>query len=297
MQNSRAPKAPGSAWKVATPPVFVPRPAVATGVPAPARALQARAIPHVRPPARPFTAPPVWNGRAQNPQNLASPKRALLQRAALPDHLVTSADRPPPLKGLIPKAVLARPHEAPRDLGASERYWHEGFISNGLLYSKAGLSNKGGLTLMQAQVVRTKVIYVLTADDRLLLRSEPAGIQARVDSFTHANFTGGLAIKAAGQLYVVGGHIIRMDNESGHYCPAGNALRHLLKKFKRDGADLSKCLMVMNHGDYDVEAFDAVDWTLGQKTKVSMTEANNQDMKFCAYTMGKDWSKEPVDYW
>lgn len=221
----------------------------------------------------------------------------VLQRAALPSHLVSSADRPAPSKGLIPEAIAERERERPRDLDTDGQYWHEAIVSNGLLYYKAGLRNGGGLTMVQARLVRSKVIFVLTLDDRLLIRQEPSGIQARGDAFTHANFTGGQDIKAAGQLFVVEGRVIRIDNESGHYRPHGNMLRHVIKKLHREGADLTRALMLINRGDYNFEAMDVHDYILGQKTVLSDQEWQTQEMKFDDYVNNRVKARKHVDHW
>lgn len=221
----------------------------------------------------------------------------VLQRAALPSHLVSGADLPAPSKGLIPEAIAEREHERPRDLDADGQYWHEAIISNGLLYFKAGLRDGGGLTMVQARLVRAKVIFVLTLDDRLLIRPEPSGIQQRGDAFTHANFTGGQDIKAAGQLFVVEGRIVRIDNESGHYRPHGNMLRHVVKKLNREGADLTRALMLVNSGDYNYQAMDVHDYILGQKTVLSDQEWQTQEMKFDDYVRNRVRVRPHVDHW
>lgn len=114
--------------------------------------------------------------------------------------------------------------------------------------------------------------------------------------FTHANFTSGQDIKAAGQLFVHEGRVIRIDNESGHYKPHGNTLRHIIKKLKREGADLRRALMLANNGDSD-QVLDVYDYILGQKTVVPHHEWQNQEIKFADYTKGRKWNKKPVKYW
>lgn len=110
-------------------------------------------------------------------------RAAIVQRAALPAHLVSSVTLPASSKALTPEGLAEREKEKPNDLSASGQYWHELVVSGGLLYFKKQLSDKGGLTMMQAELVRSKVIFVLTLDDRLLARPEPAGILSRVDGF------------------------------------------------------------------------------------------------------------------
>lgn len=270
------------------PPVFVP--------------VKARGGPSLPQAWKPGAAPPPANGARplqarQAPGMLTGAgRKALVQRAALPSHLVSSADLPGPSKALTPEGLAEREKEKPRDLSAASQYWHELVVSGGLLYFKKQLVDKGGLTMAQAQLVRSKVIFVLTLDDRLLARPEPAGIQTRADGFTHANFTSGQDIKAAGQLFVHEGRVIRIDNESGHYKPHGNTLRHVIKKLKREGADLRRALMLSNNGDSE-QVLDVYDYILGQKTVVPNEEWQSQDIKFAAYTEGKVWNRKPVKYW
>jgi hypothetical protein len=210
---------------------------------------------------------------------------------------VTPDDRPVPSKTLTQKALDVRERERPADLDAWGQYGSEAIFSGGLIYMKRELSHGPGLSTMKAQLVNSKVIYVLTTDDTLYIRPEPSGIMRRQDDFTHANFTGGKSVKAAGQLFIRDGKVIRIDNESGHYMPSGNSLRHILKKLNREGTDLTKALLVMNKGEYDYEAYDAHEYILGQKNKVDDAEWRNQEVKFDAHTQGKDWNRKPVAYW
>ena len=202
-------------------------------------------------------------------------------------------DMPAPSKSLIDDAIAVRSREAGNDLDPAAQYWSEAVFANGLLYAKTGIQNN----FVQAQAINAKVIYALTMDDRLFIRVEPAGIDRRPDEFTHANFTGGQDIKAAGQIFLRNGRIIRIDNESGHYRPDGKMLRHLVKKLHKEGADLTKALMFVNLGDYKYEAYDAYDYVLGQVTKLPDAEWQSQEVKFSEYLKGRLWNRKPVNYW
>lgn len=208
---------------------------------------------------------------------------------------ITPRDRPLPQTPLSHEALEVREQEGANDSSIDRQYWHEAVFANGLVYGKTGsLSDHN---MLQAQALNGKFIFVLTESGTLLLRNEPSGVQRRMDEFTHANFTGGQNVKAAGQIFLRMGKVIRMDNESGHYKPRGETLGHLLKKLNREGVDLTHALMLMNKGDYQYEAYDAHDYILGQKTKLPDSEWQNQEVKFDNYMKQKDWNRKAVAYW
>lgn len=107
------------------------------------------------------------------------------------------------------------------------------------------------------RLVNTKVIFVVSTDQKLYVRPEP-GYWGR-DEFTHSSFLSGMPVATAGEMHVREGEITLISNGSGHYQPSGSTLEYLLDLLKDQGADLSHILMevigekahLYNAGQYD----------------------------------------------
>ncbi|MFK8103445.1 MAG: hypothetical protein AB8G15_13010 [Saprospiraceae bacterium] len=143
---------------------------------------------------------------------------------------------------LKPEARALRDSEAANDLDAGSKYLSEVIFSGGLLYKKTGAING---RRARVQLVEGKVIYVFATNGQIYIRSEKHGIEARADGFTHANFLGGASVKTAGQMFVRGGQITRLDNESGHYKPHSSTLELILNKLISNNVNLNPILLVL----------------------------------------------------
>lgn len=109
-------------------------------------------------------------------------------------------------------------------------------------------------------LVNTKVIFVVSTDQKLYVRPEP-GYWGR-DAFTHSSFLSGRSVATAGEMHVRGGIITLISNGSGHYQPAGSTLEYLLDLLKAQGADLSHILMEVVGGEphlYNAGQYDGAD--------------------------------------
>jgi hypothetical protein len=75
--------------------------------------------------------------------------------------------------------------------------------------------------------------YVVLADGTLV-------IAERLPNIGHANLAEGAKVDAAGQVQVVGGRTVEIDNGSGHYLPKGkNARQAALAAFRHAGFAVS----------------------------------------------------------
>ncbi|HEY8749538.1 MAG TPA: hypothetical protein VIM11_16260, partial [Tepidisphaeraceae bacterium] len=83
--------------------------------------------------------------------------------------------------------------------------------------------------------ISRRLNYVVTTDGELML-----GRQAREVGGGHIDLVGGRPVLAAGEVKVVGGQIIYIDNASGHYLPSGLSARNAaLGAFRANGYNVS----------------------------------------------------------
>jgi hypothetical protein len=176
----------------------------------------------------------------------------------------------PASTALTEEAAKIRDRESRNDLGAS-KVNAEIIFSNGLMYLKT-TSEDGRYD--DVAPVDGKVIFVMAMNGKVYVRPEPHGVP-RADGFTHANFLSGAPVRTAGQMFVRGGRITRVDNESGHYKPTGQTAEWALRGLIQAGADLRSATVVML-GESGYKTYRAMDY-LEQDAPTAQSDRDRQD--------------------
>ena len=176
------------------------------------------------------------------------------QRNQASSGVIQKVDTPgkPPLTDLTRDGQGLRGREKVNDL-EDQKIWAEVIFSGGLAYKKTGGVDG---RKAQAKILDGKQIYALGPNQQIYVRFEPHGVP-RADEFTHANFLSGAAVKTAGQMFIRGGQITRLDNESGHYKPGDTTLEWMLHHLNDNGVNLSAIMLVMlgSEGIYNAQQY------------------------------------------
>lgn len=116
-------------------------------------------------------------------------------------------------------------------LNAEERRRYEVHIFDGRLCNAAGHPLDTGDTenLLPGS---GRAIYVLDQNGRLYCSSSP-----RHFKFHHSSFVAGAPVACAGEIEVVKGLLIYLDNASGHYQPSHAQLTETCDHLRRSGVD------------------------------------------------------------
>lgn len=199
-------------------------------------------------------------------------------------------------KELDEKSLETREVETPMDL-EEMRFLYVAAPFRGKLY---GVDNPLQYTTIESYAesksltpvpLDGKMLFALSADNKLYTRYEQFE-EARADSFTHANFMSGVAIKTAGELYMKKGTVLRMNNESGHYRPTGESLEWLLDYFEYEKVDTSKTTvsMLTSKGKF---AYPATEYneSIEKPAPLSKKDEETEDHAFQTYDRFKRGKK------
>src|SRR5581483_11341387 len=92
--------------------------------------------------------------------------------------------------------------------------------------------------------VMTKLhMYVIDHHGNLLTSVSPSSRQRGgnrgVEYFNHSSFNAGREVMCAGMIWIAGGKLLHIDNQSGHYAPTTQHLTDALAFLSEEGIDLS----------------------------------------------------------
>ncbi|MEE2786849.1 MAG: hypothetical protein VX589_05885 [Myxococcota bacterium] len=128
-----------------------------------------------------------------------------------------------------------------RYLDSVERRSFRVFVSGGLLVNSKGYPIDGEEAAFQGEEDAShKAIFAMDHCGRIYLTHHHY-----VGEFHHSSFLAGGPVASAGEMVIVDGRLLVLNNSSGHYRPPTQIARQVVQHLRRQGADMSMAKIEM----------------------------------------------------